>query len=268
MPVEADSDRHCCGTWLHCGVRSRTPFGLASFARRDRTSRDVGPALFARASATNRLTDGTLVRRFEHTVTDITCEDLRGTAAADNERDTPIVAREGIHRASKHRAPVKRRQDRTLLMSLFEQGPQICQSRVDTFGDDVTVAEPAVAEFMTKLGKLYCEGGVDKCNLKQQRDGWLQAGKREDKSVVQSVFIRQPLVICTLNRCVFHDILHEVLWCSELTAVHPRQKAWASRASRPSAKSHLAKAPTLPRPLEGKTMSPDRKKRIDGCACV
>ena len=27
-------------------------------------------------------------------------------------------------------------------MSLFEQGPQICQIRVDTFGDDVTVAEP------------------------------------------------------------------------------------------------------------------------------
>ena len=45
--------------WLHCGVRSRTPFCLAW----DRTSRDVEPALCARGSATNRLTDGTLVRR-------------------------------------------------------------------------------------------------------------------------------------------------------------------------------------------------------------
>ena len=88
-------------------------------------------------------------------------------------------------------------------MSLFEQGPQICQIGVDTFGVDVTVAEPAAAKFMTELGKLYCEGGVDKCNLKQQRDEWLQAGAHEDKSVVQPVFIRQPLVMCTKNRGVF-----------------------------------------------------------------
>ena len=61
-------------------------------------------------------------------------------------------------------------------MSLLEQGPQICQIRVNTFGDDVAVAEPAAAKFMTKFGKLYCEGGVDKCNLKQQRNEWLLAG--------------------------------------------------------------------------------------------
>ena len=40
-----DNDRH---RWnlVTRGVRSRTPFGLASFAGRDRTSRDVEPALF------------------------------------------------------------------------------------------------------------------------------------------------------------------------------------------------------------------------------
>ena len=63
IPVEPDVDRHCGGTWLHGGVRLRTTFGLASFAGRDRTSRDVEPALLARRSATNRLTNGTLVRR-------------------------------------------------------------------------------------------------------------------------------------------------------------------------------------------------------------
>ena len=82
---EPDYDRHLCGTWLRCGVRLRTPFGLASFAGRDRTSRDVEPALCARVSATNRLIDGTVVSDgFEHTVTDITCQELQATAAADN----------------------------------------------------------------------------------------------------------------------------------------------------------------------------------------
>ena len=102
------------------------------------------------------------------------------TAAADNKRDMPTVVWEGIHCASKHRV---------LLMSLFEQGPQICQIRVGTFGDDVTIAEPAAAKFMTKLGKLW--------------DEWLQAGCAQDTSVVQPVFIRQPLVMCTSNRSVF-----------------------------------------------------------------
>ena len=87
---------------------------------------------------------------FEHTMTDNTCEDM------------PTVSWEEIHCASKHRVFAKRRQDGTLLMSLFEQGPQICQIRVDTFGDDVTVAELAAAKFMTKLGKMYCEGAVNK----------------------------------------------------------------------------------------------------------
>ena len=49
--VEPNNDRHRWGTWLHCGVRSRTPFGLASFEGRDRTSRGVEPALLARGSA-------------------------------------------------------------------------------------------------------------------------------------------------------------------------------------------------------------------------
>ena len=86
-------------------------------------ARDVEPALFARGSATNR-----------HTMTDITCEELQATAAADNKRDMPTVVGKGIHCSSKHRVFLKRRQDGTLLMNLFEQGPQICQIRVDTFG--------------------------------------------------------------------------------------------------------------------------------------
>ena len=84
---------------------------------------------------------------FEHTVIDITKRQRLQT----NKRDMPTVVWEGIHCASKHRVFVKRRQDRELLMSLFEQGPQICQIRVDTFGDDVTVAEPLAAKFMTKV---------------------------------------------------------------------------------------------------------------------
>ena len=101
-----------------------------------RRSQDgTGPAemsspLFAPEGA--QPTDSPMARwsdGFEHTVTDITCEELRATAAADNKRDMPTVVWEGIHCASKHRVFVKRRQDRTLLMSLFEQGPQICQIR-------------------------------------------------------------------------------------------------------------------------------------------
>ena len=78
---------------------------------------------------------------------------------------SPIV-REGIRCASNHRVFVKRSQDRTLLMSLFEH---------------ITVAKPAASNFMTKLGKLYCEGIVNMCDPKRQKDEWLQAGTRGKK---------------------------------------------------------------------------------------
>ena len=107
---------------------------------------------------------------FEHTVTDITCEELQSTAAAGTKRDMPTVVWEG----SNARAHIEcsRNGDKIEHCSraCFERGPQICQIRVHTFGDDVTIAEPAAAKFTTKLCKLYCEGGVDECNLMQQRD--------------------------------------------------------------------------------------------------
>ena len=49
---------------------------------------------------------------------------------------------------------VTSRQDRTLLMGLFEQGPPNCQVRADAFGDEDAVAEPTAGNFMKKLGKL------------------------------------------------------------------------------------------------------------------
>ena len=145
-------------------------------------------------------TDSSMARwsdGFEHTVTDITCGCRQQNETCRLLRGRGSVARANIE-CSCNGDKIE-----TLLMSLFEQGPRIYQTRVDTFGHGVTIAEPAAAKFMTKLGKLYCDGGVDNCNLKQQRDEWLQAGAHEDKSVVQPVFIRQPLVMCTLNWSVF-----------------------------------------------------------------
>ena len=72
-------------------------------------------------------TDSPMARRsdgFEHTVTVSMCEELQAT-----------VVWKAIHCASGHRVFAKWRQDRNLLMSLFEQGPKICQVRVVTFGD-------------------------------------------------------------------------------------------------------------------------------------
>ena len=91
-------------------------------------------------------------------------------------------------------------------MILFEQRPQNSQIRVDTFGDDVTFAEPAAAKFMTKLGKLYC-GQVQS----QTTEGRVAAGwGAQNTSVVPPVLIHQPLVMCTLNRGVFMTFC---MWC-------------------------------------------------------
>ena len=48
----------------------------------------------------------------------------------------------------------------------------------------------------------------------QTTEGRVAAGWRAwDTSVVQPVFIRQPLVMCTLNRVFFfHDVLHELFF--------------------------------------------------------
>ena len=83
---------------------------------------------------------------------------------------------------------------------------------------------------MTKLGKLCCEGGVDKCNLEQQRDEWLQAGAHEDK-IVCSIGSRSSAACRVhIEQVCLHDVLHGVFCCSELTAVPARREAWASRA--------------------------------------
>ena len=59
-PVEPDSDRHRCGTWLHCGYDRELRLAWRRLEVLNRNSRDVEPSLRAR---TNRLTAGTVFRR-------------------------------------------------------------------------------------------------------------------------------------------------------------------------------------------------------------
>ena len=72
IPVEPDNDRHRCGTWLHCEVRSRTPFGLASFCRTGQDQQRCRTPLLLPEGA--QPTDSPMAHwsdGFEHTVTDI-----------------------------------------------------------------------------------------------------------------------------------------------------------------------------------------------------
>ena len=64
----------------------------------------------------------------------------------------------GEHSVTHHRLVVKRRPDRGLLMSLYEQTAQICQvrvSRLDPGGEETEDGEAKAGEVMMAIGKRF-----------------------------------------------------------------------------------------------------------------
>ena len=85
LAQESQITDKCFTIFLHCGARPRTPIGLASFAWCDTYSRDVAPPLLPPCA---KPTDSPMADEFEHSVADISCEDLRTiVAGTENKRD-------------------------------------------------------------------------------------------------------------------------------------------------------------------------------------
>ena len=68
---------------------------------------------------------------FEHSVAEISCEDLQTIVVGfkNTRRGTDGVGGDALREQTS--SVNELRHDRTMLMRLFEQGPQICQVRVD-----------------------------------------------------------------------------------------------------------------------------------------
>ena len=99
----------------------------------------------------------------------------------------------GEHVASKHRLAVRKRPDRGLLISLFEQSLQVCQANVDWFESDefrrnsrpagekkyavpnTMEAIKAASTLMTVVAKSYASNKIEKAQLYQLRDEHLTA---------------------------------------------------------------------------------------------
>ena len=106
-----------------------------------------------------------------------------------NIRDMSTAIWSGQHVKSKNRIAVKKRPDRGLLISMFEQALQVCQVNVMWFETkefrqqhkDNTANAPnskealnQASDFMTKIAKLYANDKIAKKNLYSHRDTELQ----------------------------------------------------------------------------------------------
>ena len=82
------------------------------------------------------------------------------------------------HKISKHKITIKQRPDRAnILMSIYEQGKQVLQVTMKTFGEAGSERMPedhptvvASLKFMTPLADLYAQGGHTPASIKLERD--------------------------------------------------------------------------------------------------
>ena len=82
------------------------------------------------------------------------------------------------HKISKHKITIKQRPDRAnILMSIYEQGKQVLQVTMKTFGEAGSERMPedhptvvASLKFMTPLADLYAQGGHTPASIKVERD--------------------------------------------------------------------------------------------------
>ena len=119
---------------------------------------------------------------------------------------------EAEHKIAHHRIWTAQRVDRTLLLSVYEQARQICQVRLDLFGDlpqpqpapipDDHPAIPKAMQFMEPLLKRFIADDIkDAQELKQARDVQLKAmglhGRRSRKHVPEKG--QPPLLVNTMS---------------------------------------------------------------------
>ena len=144
---------------------------LAWRVRFGTTEKELAVSMFARDAAAP--TDA-IVAKFsdgaEHEVSDLSVAEwqvltkARASSSAGVER--PVMF-EAEHAQTRHKLTVKERTDRGQLVSLFEQGAQVCQFKVTSFGpDDKDPATlKAATDAMITIAKRYASNEIDKSQL-------------------------------------------------------------------------------------------------------
>lgn len=100
---------------------------------------------------------------------DVLARDLAARVRPHGDRAAEVIW-EGEHHLSHHKLSVRRRNDRALLVSLFEQGGQVCQVRVDRFGDESAESLAKAGALMTRVAQAYACGDIEKDELLARRD--------------------------------------------------------------------------------------------------
>lgn len=175
------------------------------------------------ASPIARWADG-----FERKVPELVVGDLKMMQQPrSGTKDACEVYFEGQQHGTHHRVIVKKRTDRDLLVSLYDQTRQVLQVKASRFIGGVDEA----GSFMVKIAKAYCEGTVDASGLKKLREDGLAlipsppkvckrpaAAAAADESLKPEDSTARThggnVSLCSCPRCVrhlSHGVLHIVL---------------------------------------------------------
>ena len=104
----------------------------------------------------------------QHLISDISCSDLDkllGGRASDKAPSKVFFDEE--MKDTHHRVTVKPRLDRSLLVSMYEQGKQVLQIAVKLFGpEDSEDAMEQAAKMMIILAKQFCNNELKRADLK------------------------------------------------------------------------------------------------------
>ena len=89
--------------------------------------------------------------------------------------DTSANTWQKLHTVTKNVIRVRKRVDRCLLMSIYEQGAQVCQVNVHAKFGETSAAIDKALEFMVTLATEYVENKIQKKDLFPRRNAMLEA---------------------------------------------------------------------------------------------
>ena len=82
---------------------------------------------------------------------------------------------QGVHATTHHKVTVCPRTDRRPMVSMFEQGSQICQIHLDTFEGDTETQQKSAFDLMVELAMAYTSDSINKTELLQVRGDKVEA---------------------------------------------------------------------------------------------
>ena len=113
----------------------------------------------------------------EHLVTDITVAQYRERLQGRQNTQARVGhAWELEHTVTKHKLHVAKHENRSVLVSLYEQCAEVCQVKVSTWGDETCdQCLQAALEFMIEIGQKYAKDELKKDELYKYRDQKLKS---------------------------------------------------------------------------------------------